>query len=383
MTMKTSSLRRTLYVPLIILAWAAVILTAGWLVEHVVKTFLMLVLSAVVAFALTPLVSILSRWMPRILGIAVGYILGFAVVLGLGALLVITAAAQVTHLVHSLPQYAHQAQNLEPQIVRLLGPFGVTHAKFQHAQQQGIAYAQGVGTTLAKGSLSIVAGIVGGVIDIVLVLILSVYLTANGPKIANWLRKETPGQQRWRADLLIGIFNKVVGGYIRGMLAMSTLIGTLVGVGMWVLHVPYPALLGLLAFFMAFVPVIGTLISGAVCILLALFVGWLTALLVLAYFVIVHIIEGDVVGPRVMGKAVGIHPATGLIGLLIGTELFGVWGALFAAPLAGLLQAFATAAWLEIKGGAPQEVLQAMVEQGREEPRDGSGATPVARPAAP
>jgi predicted PurR-regulated permease PerM len=81
--------------------------------------------------------------------------------------------------------------------------------------------------------------------------------------------------------------------------------------------------------------------------------------IVLAYFALVHVIEGDVVGPRIMGRAVGIHPATGLIALVAGTEVFGVWGALFAAPIAGLLQSVAVAAWIEFRGGGPQEILRA------------------------
>jgi predicted PurR-regulated permease PerM len=72
----------------------------------------------------------------------------------------------------------------------------------------------------------------------------------------------------------------------------------------------------------------------------------------------VHVIEGDVVGPRIMGKAVGIHPATGLIALAAGTELFGVWGALFAAPVAGLLQAMIAAAWIEFRTGEPEQMAQ-------------------------
>src|SRR5205085_540980 len=135
--------------------------------------------------------------------------------------------------------------------------------------------------------------------------------------------------------------------YIRGQLTLALLIGALVGVGMYILHVPYAVLLGILAFFMEFIPVIGVLISGAVRIALALFQGWITAVLVLAYFVFVHIVEGDVVGPRIIGRAVGIHPATALIALVAGTELFGVWGALLGAPIAGLVQAIATAAWRE------------------------------------
>lgn len=369
--------QRALFIPLTILAWLVLIVIAGWLLSHVVKTLLTLVLSAVVAFALTPVVSFLSRHMPRLMAIAVAYVLGFAVVLGLGALIVATAAAQVTNLVNDLPAYAAKAQHLEPQVVHLLGPFGVTPVKYHHAEQQLIAYLQGVGTSTAKASLSIITGVVGTVVDIVLVLILSVYLTANGPRIAAMLRRETPGGHRKQTVLLIAIVNQVVGGYVRGTLTLATLVGFLVGAGMLVLHVPYAVLLGLLAFFMEFVPIVGVLVSGAVSITIALFQGWLLAVFVAAYFILVHILEGDVVGPRIMGRAIGIHPATALVALVAGTELFGLWGALFGAPIAGLLQAFGTVAWRELRGADPDAVLKAVVRTAVTEESDKSGSHPV------
>ncbi len=349
-----ASWQRALYLPLIILAWLGVLVVGVWLLAHITKTILVLLLSGIVAFALTPLVSLLSRWMPRALAIAVAYALGFAMLLGLVALIVDTAANQVTSLVHDLPRYQLQLKRFEPQLIAALKPFGVTQAKLDHAQQQATSYIQGAGTTAATQSLDIVSGIVSTVIDLILILILSVYLTANGPKIAQRLRRETPGAQRWRTTMLLGIVNQVVGGYIRGTLTMALLIGVLVAGGMLILHVPYAILLGVLAFFMEFIPIIGVLVSGAVCVLIALFQGWVLALVVLAYFAVVHVIEGDVVGPRVMGKAVGIHPATALIALVAGSELFGIWGALFAAPLAGLLQAVGTSAWRELRGNSPQ-----------------------------
>src|SRR5579884_669874 len=109
---------------------------------------------------------------------------------------------------------------------------------------------------------------------------------------------------------------------------------------------------------MEFIPVLGVFISGAAALLIAMlhFHDLVHPLIVLVYFVIVHIIEGDVVGPRIMGKAVGIHPATGLIALVAGTELFGIWGALFAAPVAGMIQAVITATWVELRGGNPKQV---------------------------
>ena len=355
------SWQRALYIPLIILAWLAVLIVVGWLLTHVLKTILVLVLSGIVAYALTPLVARLSRLMPRGLAIAVAYVVGFALLLGLAGLIVNTAANQVTTLTGALPNYQHQIKRFEPQIVSTLKPFGVTSAKVERTQAQAVTYLQGIGTTAATQSLGFVTGLVSTLIDVILILILSVYLTANGPKISQRLRRETPGAQRWRTTLLITIVNHVVGGYIRGTLTMALLIGVLVGGGMLVLHIPYALLLGVLAFFMEFIPIIGVLVSGTVCILIALFQGWVAAVLVLAYFVVVHIIEGDVVGPRVMGKAVGIHPATALIGLVAGTELFGLWGALFAAPLAGLVQAIGTVAWRELRGGDPQAIVAAVV----------------------
>lgn len=148
---------------------------------------------------------------------------------------------------------------------------------------------------------------------------------------------------------------------------------------MLVLHVPYAVLLGVLAFVLEFIPIVGVLISGTVCVVVALFQGWVVALLVLAYFAVVHIIEGDVVGPCIMGKAVGIHPATALLALVAGTELLGFWGALFGAPLAGVLQAVGTAAWRELRSGDAQAVVAAVVQtetQERTTP-DGSDATSV------
>jgi predicted PurR-regulated permease PerM len=204
---------------------------------------------------------------------------------------------------------------------------------------------------------------VGGVIDTVLVLILSVYITANGPRIRRWLSDQAPRGQRRRVHLGVAIVNQVVGGYVRGTLTLATLVGVLVGAGMGVLQVRYAVLLGVLAFFMEFVPIIGVLISGAVCVLIALFQGWLLALIVLGYFVVIHIIEGDVLGPRIMGSAVGIHPAVALIALVAGTELFGIWGALFGAPIAGLIQATITAAWREVRDARMDEVAANVAER--------------------
>lgn len=346
-----------------ILSWLAVLVVAAWLLSHVAHAILVLVLATLITFALAPLVSLLSHWMPRAAAIAVSYVIGFGLIFGLLAVVVVTAAEQITTLVGLLPSYARQAQDLQPQVLDVLGRFGVTQAQFQQAESSVVGNLQSIGTRVAADTLSVVTSVLSALVDAVLVLILSIYLTSSGPRLVHWLQEQAPSGQRRRANLIVSIFNQVVGGYIRGTLTLALLVGSLVGVGMGVLHVRYALLLGILAFFMEFVPILGVFVSGAVCVLIALFQGWFLALVVLAYFVVVHVIEGDLIGPRIMGRAVGIHPAVALLALVAGTELFGFWGALFGAPIAGLIQALALAAYREIREADAPKVIQDSVQE--------------------
>ncbi len=335
----------TLSLPLTILAWLAVAVVVGWLLGHVARTLAMVAVAAVVAFALAPLVEVFNRRAKRPLAIAAAYLVGLIVVIGLGAVLVVVATEQARVLLANLPSYGQQVEQLAPRIVDTLGPFGIGESSLQAFDQRLLSVLQEAGRALLASSVGLLTGTAGLALDVVLTVMLSVYLTANGPRIAQWLETQTPPRVRPYAQAWVRLSNQVVGGYIRSTLAMAALAGVLVGGGMAVLGVPYAALLGLIACLMAFVPVVGTLFSGLLSVAAALACGPTTALVVLAYFVIVHVVQDDVVAPRIVSRAVGTHPLVGLIALLVGTEVLGVWGALFAAPVAGLLQAVVVAAW--------------------------------------
>ncbi len=123
--------------------------------------------------------------------------------------------------------------------------------------------------------------------------------------------------------------------------------------------------------------------------------GILWAVLVLLYFVLVHIIEGDVVGPRIVGRAVGVHPAVSIFALLAGAELFGVWGALLASPIAGVLQVVIATIFREWRLAHPREYPEEFgpvivpVTTAQAEAQAASGSSPdvaptdVATPPAP
>ncbi len=341
---------RALLVPLTILSWIALLIVTGWLLSHVTRALLLLVLSGLLAFAASPIVNRLDRFMPRVLAVSVTFVGGALLMAGFATVVVVAAADQVQQFVHNLPSYSERIQRLQPQALALLHHFGISSAQLNTFRENLVAYAQSIGSGVATGAVGLAASLANLIIEMVLILILSIYLTANSGKIAGWLREQAPTDHRSHVELVISTVNRVVGGYVRGTLTMALFIGVLVGVGMQLLGVPYAVMLAALAFFMEFIPVIGVFISGAACAAVAVTQGVGLALLVLGYFVVVHIIEGDVVGPRVMGKALGVHPAVALLALVAGGEVLGLWGALFGAPIAGLLQSFAAALWRETRG---------------------------------
>lgn len=342
--------------PFAILAWTGVALLILWLIGHVIQTLLLLTLAALLAYALAPAVTFLQRWMPRFLAILVVYLIVLGALSTLLYLIVSTAIVQFVSLADYVrflltPGTSGQLTPLE-QAAR---SGGISPSQIASIRDQVVTGIQG----LAGSAVPLLTGLVEALLDVVLVAVLSIYLLVDGARVSNWLRENMPQRQQGRMRFLLDTLQRVVGGYLRGQLLMCALIGLLVGIGMGIIGVPYALLLGVLAFVLAFIPVLGTLVSGMICLLLALTLGWVTAVIVLIYFVVVHVIEGDILGPRIVGKTIGLHPVVSFAALIAGAELFGIGGALFASPVAGVLQALLTALWLEWRATHPHEFANA------------------------
>ncbi len=340
-----------------ILVWIAVISIFFWVIGQFVTAVLLFVIAALLAYALLPGVTLLERWMPRMLAVAIVYILALAIMGSLGYFVFSTAIDQLITFIKDVPDLLKPSTPSHPSpIYRLLHPLGITQAQIDAARQQVLTWLENSAGQIVNSAVPILTGVASGIIDTILVIILSVYLVVDGPRVFRWLSTASPRKYRLRVLFFLNILRRTVGGYIRGQLFMSTFIGVLVGGGMAAFQVPYALLLGVLAFILEFVPILGTIISGAACVLIAFATrGFLIGALVLGYFIVVHILEGDVVGPRVTGRVLGLHPVIAILALVAGTDLFGIWGAVFAAPVVGLAQAIIVAAWREWRSAHPEE----------------------------
>ncbi len=337
-------------IPIAILAWVALVAVVLWAASHIVTSLLILAIAALLAYALAPGVRFLQRFMPRFLAILIMYL----IVLGAISLLVYFIARAAIQQTFSFARDIPSLLNLgtsdtSSPIEQSLASFGITHAQLVAARQQVSEQVSNV----ARDAVPILRSVFDVILNTIIVAVISIYMLIDGSRIANWIRRNAPRPAR--ANAVVDTLQRVVGGYIRGQFILAVLIGFLVGIGMFLFGLPYAVFLGVLAFIMAFIPVLGTFISGAVCVLIGLTHGWPIAVGVLVYFLGVHIIEGDVVGPRIVGKAVGLHPIISLFALIAGAELFGIWGALFASPVAGVLQALIIAIWGQWRATHPEQ----------------------------
>jgi predicted PurR-regulated permease PerM len=361
-------------IPLAILAWTAVAAVIFWAAGHIIRSLLLLIIAALLAYALAPAVRFLQRFMPRILAILIVYLLVLGALSLLIYLVMSTAIVQGLALARYIRQLLTPAANGQPTpLEQTLMSFGLSQAQIAAGREQIIQQIE----SIAHSVIPILRSVFDFILDTIVVAVLSIYFLIDGARVASWIRANGPAPQQQRVHFLLDTLERIVGGYIRGQLFLAFLIGVLVGVGMVFVQPGYAVLLGVLAFVLAFVPVLGTFVSGAACVLLALPRGWIWAVGVLGYFVLIHIFEGEVVGPRIVGKAIGLHPIVSLTALIAGAELFGIWGALFASPLAGILQAMLVAVWKEWRATHPEhfpepqeEVYEVIEENAADKPLD-------------
>jgi predicted PurR-regulated permease PerM len=176
------------------------------------------------------------------------------------------------------------------------------------------------------------------VFDLVLIVVASIYMLLGMPRLERRIDHRFP-PRRGSQPLLRRMSHAVV-GYVKGQTLVSLIIGTSVGVGMWVLGVTglvpradhYALLFGAFAAITELIPYLGPILGAVPAVLYALVVHPLSAVWVVILFLFIHQIEGHVVVPNVMGSALRLNPLLVIFGLLAGGEIYGFAGILVALP---------------------------------------------------
>ena len=304
---------------------------------------LLFFLAWLVGFMLSPLAKALcgDGQMPRPAAVALVY-LGLILALVLAGLVVIPAIlAQLSQISSSLPQYAEQAPGLMTSMQDWLNAHhvGVQISSFYSASDLS-ARIESVAAAAAQNALGWATGLASLLFNIIIVLVLSFYFVLDGERIAESALRLVPDPYPEEARTLMQSVDRSFGGFLRGQTIQAAICGIGTAVIMLIAGLDYVLLASVLTSLAIIIPFIGPflglafpLLVGAFQLPLPQFLFLFTALLVLQQVVF------NVIAPKVVSDAVGMHPLLVFLALLVGMKVAGMAGAIFGIPVAAVINA--------------------------------------------
>ena len=186
-------------------------------------------------------------------------------------------------------------------------------------------------------ALPLAGGIMGGLGEALLMIIVGIYLAADPPVYINGVVRMFPPRRRMRVRQIIDAVGEAMRKWLYGMTLDMLLLGVMTFVGMWAIGVPLPFALAVMSGVAVFVPYIGPVIATIPGMLLALSVSPQMALYAAIVYAVVLTIEGNISQPLFQRWTVALPPIFNLLAILAFAPLFGIWGAILATPLAVVL----------------------------------------------
>ena len=322
-------------------AWAwrllvilAAIVTVLWLILRLEILFVPVALATILAALLMPVVDFLDRrGAPRGGAVALVLLSGIALFGGLLAFV-------ITQFVDGAPALVGQVSTSIEGVGRWLtdGPLHVSPQQINTARDAAIEALTSNQEKLTSGALSTAGTVTEILTGALLVLFTLIFLLHGGRNIFGFVTKIFPAHVRGRVrDAGRAGFRSLI-GYVRATFLVALVDAVGIGVGLAIMGVPLALPLASLVFLGAFVPLVGAVLTGLLAVVVALIAkGWVFALITLGLIIAVQQLEGHVLQPLVMGRAVSIHPLAIVLVIAGGAVLAGIVGALLAVPALAFL----------------------------------------------
>ncbi|MEU6663565.1 AI-2E family transporter [Streptomyces sp. NPDC046821] len=319
--------------------WRLLVLAGTvWVLMKVIGAVQLVVFAFVAAMLITailqPTVARLRKHgVPRGLATALTAILGF-VIMGLVGWFVVWQVQE------NIDNLSSQIQDGIDELRRWLlnSPFHVTESQINDIAKS-LRDAVGANTDqITSAGLEGVTVIVEALTGILLTMFSTLFLLYDGRRIWEWTLKLVPAQARpgiagagpraWRT----------LTAYVRGTVIVALIDAIFIGLGIYFLGVPMAVPLAVFIFLFAFIPLVGAVISGALAVVVALVTqGPFTAVMTLAVVLAVQQIEGHILQPFILGRAVRVHPLAVVLSVAAGGMVAGIGGAVVAVPLVAVL----------------------------------------------
>jgi predicted PurR-regulated permease PerM len=314
-------------------------------------------LAVLLTFVLAPLVRFLQGWyFPRIVAVMIVGLLAFAVIFGLGALMV----SQVNQLARDLPRYQSTLGDKIQSLQGVAGGTGTLERASEVLKDLSKEINTPNGATSPSslienaapnrpipveikqpdpGALETLAALITPLIHPLtttgIVAIFVIFILLQRQDLRNRLVRLAGARDLQRTTAALDDAGQRLSRLFLTQLALNASFGCVIGVGLWIIGVPSAPLWGMLAMIMRFVPYIGALISAVFPLVLAAAVGpgWTMVLMTAALFLVAELIVGQAIEPLVYGQSTGLSPVAVIVSATFWTWLWGPVGLILATPL--------------------------------------------------
>ena len=330
-----------------------------WIISKITGIILLLVLSIFFAYLVSPLVEFLRRprtigkqtvAIPKVGAIALAYVMILA-----GIVFVILYI--LPSLSNQFPEFATQAKEYWATLGKKV-PQLIEYSRLRRLPPPVVeAVNNAVPKVLEKVSATVTefaTAALGYVVYIpwlILIPILAFFLLKDAEGFRRSALLMLPrGRWRWRGDEFFQDINSTLAAYIRAQLTACLLISVACFIGFTVLGLPGSLVMGVLAGFFEFVPLIGPVTIAILAALLAMFhAGPFNAFLVLLFLGVLRIVQDYAIYPRLIGQGIHLHPLAVIFAILAGEKLAGVAGIFLAIPVVAILTV-SYKHWMEHRG---------------------------------
>ena len=315
----------------VVLAVAVCFAAGLWFVLAVRQIILWLVIAAVLAMALEPLVAWLTRHRVR-RGPATILVclVGIVVLVGAVVVLAVPLVNQARQLINDLPTYVHDLTKPGSPFASVETRFHVVE-KLKELAPKGLTLIVGAGTPALhalRTTFTVIAAIVS-------IMTMTVLLLIEGPRTWDWALSLMAAERRPVAQDLGSHLLGSVGGYVRGNLFISLIAGVAAYIAMLILGVPFALPLAVTVAVLDLIPLVGATLGAIICVIVAGAAGgWLVALILAVYFIVYQQVENNLIQTTVYSRTVALSPLAVLVASLCGAAVAGIVGVLLAIPVA-------------------------------------------------
>lgn len=307
------------------------ILLSLWFIYYIRDVFVLLFLVLIIVAGLSPTVDRWAKTITRPGAVVSVFLLIFVALAAIFSLLVPPLINQMQEFSVNLPTYANslnrQGDGFLPQLTDII--------------VKNINQLSGSLGNIGQLLFSKTVGVISGVVAVITVVVLTFYLLLEEEGLKKIYRGLLPaGHHEALSETTRKIASKL-GAWLRGQLFLMFVVGASITVGLFIIGSPYALTLGLWSGLTEVIPILGPWIGALPGVAVGLAESPFQGFLTLLVYLIIQQLEGNILVPRIMAKAVGLNPFIVILAILIGGKLYGLMGVLLSVPLAAVISVVA------------------------------------------